>query len=144
MRSRDQISAIGLRDTRGVQIAAAEHKRAQEEHHRGDHEICDDDVFESHDSGYASITIQIMHIKTMIANQARNISPPHGGADSASDRACTGTDNRARRAGDEETTSATEASSSQNRAAANRHRGDNSKRQLHGCFPWRKTIGRNR
>ena len=72
----------------------------------------------SHDSGYASITIQIMHIKTMIANQARNISPPHGGANSASDRACTCTANRARRAGDEETTSATEASSSQNRAAA--------------------------
>ena len=76
-----------------------------------------------------------MHIRTMIPNQARNISSPHGRADSASDRACTSTDNCARRAGDEETTSAAEASSSQNRAAADRHRGDNSKHQLHGCFP---------
>ena len=100
-------------------------------------------MFESHVSVYASSTIQIMHIRTMIPNQARNISSPHGGADSTSDRACTSTDNRARRAGDEETTSATEASSSQNRAAADRHRGDNSKHQLHGCFPRRKTIGRN-
>ena len=135
MSSRDQISAIGLRDTRGMQIAAAEHKRTQEEHHRGNHEICDDDVFESHVSGYASSTIQIMHIRTMIPNQAKNISSPHGRADSASDSACTSTDSCARRPGDEETTSAAEASSSQNRAATNRHRGDNSQHQLHGCFP---------
>ena len=136
VRSRDQISAIGLRDTGGMQIAATtEHKCAQEENHRGDHEICDDDMFESHVSVYASSTIQIMHIKTMTPNQAKNISSPHGGADSASDRACTSTDNCARRTGDEETTSAAEASSGQNRAATNRHRGDNSQHQLHGCFP---------
>ena len=76
-----------------------------------------------------------MHIRTMIPNQAKNISSPHGRADSASDRACTSTDNCARRPGDEETTSAAEASSSQNRAATDRHRGDNSEHQLHGCFP---------
>jgi hypothetical protein len=84
-----------------------------------------------------------MHIRTMIPSQAKNISSPHGGADSASNRPCTSTDNCSGRAGDEETTSATEASSSQNRAAADRHRGGNSKHQLHGCFPRRKTIGRN-
>lgn len=126
MRSRDQISAIELRDARGMQVAATEHKCAQEENHRGDHEICDDDVFEGHFSVYASSTTQIMHIKTMTPNQARNISSPHGGADSTSNRARTSTDNCARRASDEETTSAAEASSSQNRAAADRHRSENS------------------
>jgi hypothetical protein len=118
-----------------MQIAATEQKRAQEEHHRCNHEICDDDMFESHVSVYASSTIQIMQIKTMTANQARNISSPHGGADSASNRARTGSDNRAGRSGDKETTSAAEAGTSQHRAAADRHRGDNSQRQLHGCFP---------
>jgi hypothetical protein len=100
-------------------------------------------VFESHVSVYTSSTTQIMQIKTMTPNQARNISSPHGRADSASNRACTGSGNCARRAGDEEATSAAEAGSGQNRAAADRHRGDNSQHQLHGCFPWRKTIGRN-
>jgi hypothetical protein len=119
-----------------MQIAATtEHKCAQKEDHRGGHEICDDDMFESHASVYASSTIQIMQIKTMTPNQAKNISSPHGGADSASDRACTSTDNCARRTGDEEPASAAEAGSGQNRAAADRHRGDNSQRQLHGCFP---------
>ena len=89
----------------------------------------------SHFSVYTSSTTQIMHIKTMIPIQARNISSPHGRADSTSNRACTSTDNCARRAGDEETTSAAEASSSQNRAAADRHRCDNSQHQLHGRFP---------
>jgi hypothetical protein len=126
-----------------MHVAATERNRAEKENHRGDHEICDDDVFESHFSVYASSTIQIMHIRTMIPSQAKNISSPHGGADSASNRPCTSTDNCSGRAGDEETTSATEASSSQNRAAADRHRGGNSKHQLHGCFPRRKTIGRN-
>ena len=135
MRSRDQISAIEPRDTGGMHVATTEHKCAQEENHRGDHEICDDDVFEIDFSVYTSSTTQIMHIKTMIPNQARNISSPHGRADSTSNRACTSTDNCARRAGDEETTSAAEASSSQNRAAADRYRGDNSQHQLHGCFP---------
>ena len=135
MSSRDQISAIGLRDTRGMQIAAAEHKRTQEEHHRGNHEICDDDVFQGHFSVYTSSTTQIMHIKTMTQNQVRNISSPHGRADSASNRACTSTHNCSGRAGHEETTSAAEASSSQNRAAADRHRCDNSQHQLHGRFP---------
>jgi hypothetical protein len=92
-------------------------------------------MFESHVSVYASSTIQIMQIKTMTPNQAKNISSPHGGADSASDRARTSTDDCARRTGDEETASAAEAGSSQNRAAADRHRGDNSQRQLHRCFP---------
>jgi hypothetical protein len=135
VRSRDQISAIELRDTRGMHVATTEHKCTQEENHRGDHEIGDDDVFEVHFSVYTSSTTQIMHIKTMIPSQARNISSPHGRADSASNRACTSTDNCARRAGDEETTSAAEAGSCQNRAAADRHRGDNSKHQLHVCFP---------
>ena len=126
-----------------MKIAATEHKCAQKENHRGSHEIGDDDVFESHVSVYASSTIQIMHIKTMIPNQAKSISSPHGGADSTPDRACTGTDDCSGRAGDEETTSAAEASASQNRAAADRHRGDNSQHQPHGCFPWGKTIGRN-
>ena len=93
-----------------------------------------------HFSVYTSSTTQIMHIKTMIPSQARNISSPHGRADSASNRACTSTDNCARRAGDEETTSAAEASSSQNRAAADRHRGDNSQHQLHGCVPPRGRL----
>jgi hypothetical protein len=118
-----------------MHVATTEHKCAQEENHRGDHEIGNDDVFEIHFSVYTSSTTQIMHIKTMIPSQARNISSPHGRADSASNRACTSTDNCARRTGDEETTSAAEASSSQNRAAADRHRGDNCKHQLHGCFP---------
>ena len=96
-----------------MHVAATERNRAEKENHRGDHEICDDDVFESHFSVYASSTIQIMHIKTMIPSQAKNISSPHGGADSASNRPCTSTDNCSGRAGDEETTSATEASSSQ-------------------------------
>jgi hypothetical protein len=100
-------------------------------------------MFESHVSVYASSTIQIMQIKTMTPNQARNISSPHGGADSASNRARTSSDDSARWAGDEEPASAAESGSSENRAAADRHRGDNSQRQLHGCFPWRKTIGRN-
>jgi hypothetical protein len=100
-------------------------------------------MFESHVSVYASSTIQIMQIKTMTANQARNISSPHGGTDSASNRARTGSDNRAGRSGDKETTSAAEAGTSQHRAAADRHRGDNSQRQLHGYFPQRMTIGGN-
>ena len=111
-----------------MHVAAAERNRAEKENDRGDHKICDDDVFEGHVSVYASSTIQIMQIKTMTPNQARNISSPHGGAYSASDSACTSTDNCARRAGHEETTSATEAGSSENRAAADRHRGDNSQR----------------
>lgn len=135
MRSRDQISAIELRDARGLHVVTAEQKCAQEENHRGDDEIYDYDVLESHFSVYTSSTTQIMHIKTMIPIQARNISSPHGRADSTSNRACTSTDNCARRAGDEETTSAAEASSSQNRAAADRHRCDNSQHQLHGRFP---------
>lgn len=143
MSSRDQISAIELRDFRGLHVAATEQNCAQKEHHRGDHEICDDNVFESHVSVYTSSTTQIMQTVTITANQARNISSPHGGADSASDRACAGSDDCARRSGDKETTSAAESGSRQNRAAADRHRGDNSQRQLHGCFPWRKTIGGN-
>jgi hypothetical protein len=143
VRSRDQITAIELRDTRGMHVAATERNCAEKENHRGDYEVCDDDVFESHFSVYASSTTQIMHIKTMTPNQAKNISSPHGRADSTSNRACTSTDNCARRAGDEETTSAAEASSSQNRAAADRHRANNGKHQLHGCLPQRKTIGRN-
>jgi hypothetical protein len=118
-----------------MQIATTEQKCAQEENHRGDHEICDDDVFESHVSVYASSTTQIMHTKTMTPNQAKNMSSPHGRADSTPDRARTGSDNCARRPGDDETTSAAEAGSSQNRAAADRHRGDNSQHQLHGCLP---------
>jgi hypothetical protein len=95
-----------------MQIAATEQKRAQEQHHRGDNKISDDDVFESHVSVYTSSTTQIMQIKIMTANQARNISSPHGGADSASNRARAGSDNCARRAGNQETTSAAEAGSS--------------------------------
>jgi hypothetical protein len=84
-----------------MQIAATtEHKCAQKENHRGGHEICDDDMFESHASVYAASPIQIMQTRTITANQARNISSPHGGADSASNSACTSTDNCARRSGD--------------------------------------------
>ena len=63
----------------------------------------------------------------------------------------TGADNGARRTGDKEASSATEARTGQNRAAADRKRGKNSENQPHTHYPRRQnyppqplTVGESR
>jgi hypothetical protein len=84
-----------------------------------------------------------MHIKTMTPNHARTISAPHGGADSASNRASAGTNDRAGRSCDQKASGAPEPRAGQNRTAADRQRGEHSEDQFHGRFPHGETIGRN-
>jgi hypothetical protein len=64
---------------------------------------------------HTSTTTQMMIMRTMTPNQAKDISSPHRGADSSSDRASSSTNHCARRAGDEKTAGAAEASASQSR-----------------------------
>jgi hypothetical protein len=90
---------------------------------------------------HTSTTTQMMIMRTMTPNQAKDISSPHRGADSSSDRASSSTNHCARRAGDEKTAGAAEASASQSRAAADRQRGNDSQHQpTHAIFPRRENY----